>query len=213
MIYNNNTPNGFRSACWDLSRTLLTCTLSLCPDSCHINRQQPEPSYWVGQLVQVELLLVLGGCLGFLYTPTTPFHRAGTPPSINQSGDSAWTSVNMFPWLPPSHNCITFSISLTFRMRFFFLQTWFVSFHCFFLTVIVDRIIYLFHIQYRLPIFEQCPICISMSADTKKICQASLTNSTIVTLQDYEAISHPCSAYSWNAKWWHLNTSIWPGVG
>ncbi|KAG7481737.1 hypothetical protein JOB18_003604 [Solea senegalensis] len=36
------------------------------------------------------MLLVLGQSLGFLYTPTTPFHQAGIPATINQSGDSPW---------------------------------------------------------------------------------------------------------------------------
>lgn len=47
-----------------------------------------------------RMLLVLGQRLGFLYTPTTPFHQAGIPTTINQSGDSPWMSVNMFPSLP-----------------------------------------------------------------------------------------------------------------
>lgn len=53
-----------------------------------------------------QMLLVLGQRLGFLYTPTTPFHQAGIPTTINQSGDSPWMSVNMFPSLPlfPHHS-------------------------------------------------------------------------------------------------------------
>lgn len=47
-----------------------------------------------------RMLLVLGQRLGFFYTPTTPFHQAGIPATINQSGDSPWMSVNMFPSLP-----------------------------------------------------------------------------------------------------------------
>lgn len=47
-----------------------------------------------------RMLLVLGQRLGFFYTPTTPFHQAGIPTTINQSADSPWMSVNMFPSLP-----------------------------------------------------------------------------------------------------------------
>lgn len=47
-----------------------------------------------------RMLLVLGQRLGFFYTPTTPFRQAGIPTTINQSGDSPWMSVNMFPSLP-----------------------------------------------------------------------------------------------------------------
>lgn len=47
-----------------------------------------------------RMLLVLGQRLGFFYTLTTPFHQAGIPTTINQSADSPWMSVNMFPSLP-----------------------------------------------------------------------------------------------------------------
>lgn len=49
------------------------------------------------------MLLVLGQRSGFFYTPTTPFffYQARIPAAINQSGDSPWMSVNMFPSLPP----------------------------------------------------------------------------------------------------------------
>lgn len=49
-----------------------------------------------------RMLLVLGRRPGFLHTPTTPFHQPGIPAAINQSGDSPWMSVNMFPSLPLS---------------------------------------------------------------------------------------------------------------
>lgn len=66
-----------------------------------------------------RMLLVLGQRLGFFYTPTTPFHQAGTPTTINQSGDSPWMSVNMLPSLPLfSHHfpfrlyiCLTYDCS------------------------------------------------------------------------------------------------------
>lgn len=59
---------------------------------------EPTLSGWTA--CSSRMLLVLGQCLGFLYTPTTPFHQAGIPTTINQSGDSPWMSVNMFPSLP-----------------------------------------------------------------------------------------------------------------
>lgn len=56
---------------------------------------EPALSGWTA--CSSRMLLVLGQRLGFLYTPTTPFHQAGIPTPINQSGDSPWMSVNMFP--------------------------------------------------------------------------------------------------------------------
>ena len=64
----------------------------------HWRQQKLTLSGWTA--CSSRMLLVLGQCLGFLYTPTTPFHQAGIPAAINQSGDSPWMSVNMFPSLP-----------------------------------------------------------------------------------------------------------------
>lgn len=65
----------------------------------HWQQQKLTLSGWTA--CSSRMLLVLGQSPGFLYTPTTPFHQAGIPATINQSGDSPWMSVNMFPSLPP----------------------------------------------------------------------------------------------------------------
>lgn len=64
----------------------------------HWQQQKLTLSGWTA--CSSRMLLVLGQCLGFLYTPTTPFHQAGIPATINQRGDSPWMSVNTFPSLP-----------------------------------------------------------------------------------------------------------------
>lgn len=95
--------------------------------------QQQSPLSQVWTACSSRMLLVLGQCLGFLYTPTTPFHQAGIPTTINQSGDSPWMSVNMFPSLPLfpttflshslccSFDCSFFSCSLGFKADLFLL--------------------------------------------------------------------------------------------